>query len=376
MIKHLPHLFQLSFREWSDDKASRLAAALAYYTIFSLAPLLVLVIAITGLLWQKDVVRTQILHQVQGLVGAQGAAFVGNLVNSKGTFGQGIFATIVGVITLILGALGVFGALQDSLNTIWDVEEKKTRGFFQGIKRLVMDRLISFTMVLGIGFLLLVSLVISTGLTAVQNGLANMLPFSQVWVQVINLAISVGVITVLFAFLFKFLPDAKIAWRDVWLGAFMTALLFSIGKTLIGLYLGSSNVASSYGAAGSLIILLLWIYYSAQIFFFGAEFTQVYANHYGSRIVPEANAVSTKQAGGTPIPERRPQPVPGRSLAADATSAPRRLKLPVPVTGNRPPLPHNVERENQKTVRWLAGMTLVSFLSGALATFFGVKKRR
>jgi len=277
LLSNLPNILKLSYQGWKEDRASRLSAALAYYTIFSLAPMLVIVIAITGLLWEADVVRTQILNQVQGLVGAEGSDFIAGMITNTGTPARDLFATIIGIITLLFGALGVFNELHNSLNIIWEVEEEKTKGFFQTIKKIIIDRLLSFTMILGIGFLLLVSLVISTGISAVQETIGNIFPFSELILQIINLVVSIGVITVLFALMFKFLPDAEIAWRDVWLGAFVTALLFSIGKTAIGIYLGNSAVASSFGAAGSLVLLLLWIYYSAQILFFGAEFTQVYA---------------------------------------------------------------------------------------------------
>ncbi len=194
---------------------------------------------------------------------------------------------VIGVITLIFGALGVFNELHNSLNTIWDIPEKKIRGMWQSIQEIVINRFLSFTMILGVGFTLLVSLVVSTGITAFGNWFGGVLPFHEVILQIINLVISIGIITLLFALIFKVLPDAEIAWRDVWVGAFVTAILFSIGKTLIGLYLGSSAVGTTFGAAGSLVLLLLWVYYSAQILFFGAEFTQVYANQLGSRIVPE-----------------------------------------------------------------------------------------
>jgi len=197
-----------------------------------------------------------------------------------------VIASIIGVVTLILGAAGLFGQLQDALNTVWGVEPKPD----QGIVATLRARLLSFTMVLGIGFLLLVSLVISAVLSALNNWMAGALPFSPVILQIINLVISLVVITALFSVIYKVLPDVKIAWRDVFLGALVTALLFTIGKFLIGLYLGHSSIATSYGAAGSFVVLLLWIYYSAQILLFGAEFTQVFARRYGSKIVPDDNA--------------------------------------------------------------------------------------
>jgi membrane protein len=211
---------------------------------------------------------------------------------------SGIVATVIAVVTLLFGASGLFGQLQDSLNTIWGVEPKSGRGIWGVIK----DRFFSFVAVLGTGFLLLVSLVLTAGLSAMAKMFEGLLPGPEVLLQVLNFLISFAVIMGLFAMMFKILPDAQIAWSDVWVGAAMTALLFTIGKFLIGLYLGKSDVGSAYGAAGSLVIILVWVYYSAQILLFGAEFTQVYANRSGSRIVPTANAVAVngKAEGGRP----------------------------------------------------------------------------
>jgi membrane protein len=355
LLSNLPTILRLTYQGWKEDRASRLSAALAYYTIFSLAPLLVIVIAITGLIWDAGLVRTQILNQVQGLVGADGADLIANLISNTGTPAQDIFATSIGVITLLFGALGVFNELHNSLNIIWEVEEEKPLGFLQVVKKVVIDRLLSFTMILGIGFLLLVSLVISAGLSATQETIGNAIPVSEFILQIVNLVISVGAITVLFALMFKFLPDADIAWRDVWLGAFVTALLFSIGKTAIGIYLGNSSVASSFGAAGSLILLLLWIYYSAQILFFGAEFTQVYANKYGSKIVPE-DAEAPPQAKTKATKEVSRQP----ALPTPAYIDARETKL---------------ARENRQTARFVFGLMMASFFTGIMTTIFGLKRK-
>jgi membrane protein len=261
---------------------------------------------------------------------------------------------------LLFGALGVFNALHEALNTIWEVKEEETEGIWNSIKKVIVNRFLSFTMVLGIGFMLLVSLVISAAISALGTWIGELLPFQEVILQIINLVISIAVITVFFGLIFKVLPDADVAWRDVWIGAFFTAVLFSIGRTLIGLYLGSSAVASSFGAAGSLVVLLLWIYYSAQILFFGAEFTQVYANQFGSRIVPEGQfsktaPVSTSAPGGQ-------TKVPGRAI--------------IPVTAE-PVFETNpkIERENEQTARFILGLMGASFLSGIAATIFGLKNR-
>lgn len=294
LLSNLPSLFKLAYEGWKQDNASRLSAALAYYTIFSLAPLLTIVIAITGLIWETGAIRAQLLSQIQSLVGAEGADFVANLIANRGSPGEGIVVLIIGIITVLFGALGVFNELHNSLNIILNVKQEQPKGFFQAVKKVVIDRLLSFSMILGIGFLLLVSLVVTAGLSATQETIGNAFPMSEFILQAVNLVISLGVTTVLFALIFKFLPDAKISWRDVWIGAFITSLLFSLGKTAIGIYLGNSAVASAFGAAGSLVLLLLWIYYSAQILFFGAEFTQVYADKYGSKIVPEGKEKSAQ----------------------------------------------------------------------------------
>lgn len=354
LLSNLPGLFKLTYQGWKEDYASRLSAALAYYTIFSLAPLLVIVIAITGLIWEAEAVRAQILSQVQSLVGAEGADFVANLITNTGSPGEDIVVLIIGILTLLFGALGVFNELHNSLNIILNVKQEQAKGFLQAVKKVIIDRLLSFTMILGIGFLLLVSLVVTAGLSATQETIGNAFPMSEFILQVVNLVISLGVITVLFALIFKFLPDAQIAWRDVWLGAFVTAMLFSIGKAAIGIYLGNSAVASIFGAAGSLVLLLLWIYYSAQILFFGAEFTQVYANKYGSKILPEGK----EKTAQFELKELREQPALATS-AAIAISA-RESQL---------------EKENRQTARLFLGLMIASFLTGFFTRIFGLKKR-
>lgn len=288
----MPHvdiipLFKDTFTEWSEDKASRLGASVAYYTVFSLAPLLVVVIAITGLVFGEKAVRGEIFGQIQGLLGADGAQMVQTMIANASKPSTSIIATVIGIVTLLLGATGLFGELQDALNTIWEITPKP-----RGILTTLRERVVSFGMVIGIGFLLLVALVISAGVSALGHFLGGALPVSEFILQVIDFAISFGIVTLLFAMMFKVLPDAEIGWRDVWIGAMVTSLLFVIGKLLIGLYLGHSGTATTYGAAGSLVVLLLWVYYSAQILFFGAEFTQLYANRYGSRVKPAPDATA------------------------------------------------------------------------------------
>ncbi len=281
-------LLKETWKEWQEDKASRLAAALAYYTAFSIAPLLVIAIAIAAIVFGEEAAQGQLATQLGTLVGKEAAAAIESLIETSAQQStQGTIATIISIALLFFGASNIFTQLQDALNTIWEVAPKPGRG----IKGLVKDRILSFGMVLGIGFLLLVSLILSTVLAVVGNYLGHMMPGLHFLWSILNFLISFGVITLLFALMFKFLPDVKITWGDVSIGAAITALLFTIGKSLMSLYLGNSSVGSTYGAAGSLVVLLLWVNYSAQILFFGAEFTQVYANKYGSRIVPAKNAV-------------------------------------------------------------------------------------
>jgi membrane protein len=278
-LKAIVSLLKDTFTEWSEDKASRLGAAVAFYTVFSLAPLLVVVIAVAGFLFGPAAVQGQIQGQIAGLVGTQAAQLVQTMIAGAYHPAAGIVATVLGLATLLLGATGLFGELQDALNTIWKVEPKP-RGIFETVR----GRVLLFAMVLVIAFLLLVSLVISAGLAALGQFLGNVLPVPEVVLHALNFVISFLFVTLLFALIYKVLPDAEIAWRDVWVGAAVTSLLFAVGKLAIGLYLGHSGTSSAYGAAGSLVVLLLWVYYSAQILFFGAEFTQLYARRYGSKV--------------------------------------------------------------------------------------------
>lgn len=285
--KEIWQIIRETFQDWNEDKAPRLAAALSYYTVFSLAPLLVLVVAIAGfIIGSNAAIRLQLIQQVQSIIGPLGAQAVETLISNTGQPQNGIVATIIGIATLLLGATGVFGQLQDALNTIWEVEPKKGRGIMDVIK----GRFLSFTMVLGMSFLLLVSLVISAVLSIVNSYFTDLLGGRGYIAEAIDFVVSIGVITLIFALIFKVLPDAKVEWQDVWVGALVTALLFTIGKTLLGIYLGREAATSAYGAAASLVVLLLWVYYSAQILFLGAEFTQVYARHTRTNIEPAENA--------------------------------------------------------------------------------------
>lgn len=280
-------ILKQTLQEFGEDKVTRLAAALAYYTIFSLAPLLILSIAIAGALFDRSTAQSQLTAQIQNLMGQSGAELVEQMLENAAQPEAGGIATIISIVTLLLGASAVFGQLQDALNTIWGVMGRPGLN----IGRIIRQRVLSFALVLGVGFLLLVSLIIDTIIAGAQGMLFGSPEDANILIQIVNLVISVGIIALVFAVMFKFLPDVNIAWRDVWVGAIVTSLLFTVGKFLIGLYLGNSSAASVYGAAGSLVVLLLWIYYSSLILFFGAEFTQVYATRYGSHIEPGDNAI-------------------------------------------------------------------------------------
>jgi membrane protein len=263
--------------EWYEDRAPRLGAALAFYTVFALAPGLIVIIALAALLLGHEAAQGQIIDQVQDLIGVAGAQAIQAAIENARSAGGSLAATGLGVLTLLFGLWGVFGELQDALNTIWGVTTRPWRGVIGAVK----ERFWSFTMVVGIGFLLLVSLAASAWLAAVGKFFAQLSPLPVAMMETANALLSFVTITLMFAVIYKLLPDVKITWQNVWVGAAVTALLFTIGKSLIGLYLGRSTVASVYGAAGSLIIILLWIYYSAQVVFFGAEFTKVYSRHFG-----------------------------------------------------------------------------------------------
>ncbi len=284
-IKEFGELLKDTYTDWNEDKAPRLGAALAYYTIFSMAPLLVVVMGIVGIFYSGSDVALQ--KQMTEAVGPEAAGAITDILkNANQNKSGGIWATILGTATLLLGAGGLFGQLQDSLNTIWEVQPKPGQGFMAMIK----NRFMSFSMVLGTGFILLVSLFVTAMISSLGAYMESVLPLPAFVLQIINFVVAFAVITLLFAMIFKVLPDVEIGWHDVWVGAAVTSFLFGVGKFALGLYLGKSSVASAYGAAGSLAVLLLWIYYAAQILFFGAEFTQVYAKKYGSKIVPSPNA--------------------------------------------------------------------------------------
>lgn len=277
--------------EFFDDQGPRFGAALAFYTIFALAPLLVIVIAIVGFFFGEEAARGEIVGQLRDLVGTEGGEAIQTMIYNASKRESGLVASTIGIVVFLVAATGLFVELQESLNTVWEVQPKPGRG----ILGMLRDRLLSFGMMLGMAFLLLVSLIISAALSVVGSYLDQY--YVAIVGQLVNIFLSLLVITLVFAMIFKFLPDAVINWRDVWLGAFVTACLFVAGKTLIGLYLGHSTIGSTYGAAGSLAVLALWLYYSSQIFLFGAELTQQYALHFGTPIRPAKNALPLQGDG-------------------------------------------------------------------------------
>jgi membrane protein len=275
-----------SIRAWLSHDAASMGAALSFYTLFSIAPVLLVATWIGGSLLDKEAVRQHVLTQMQGLMGEAGAAAVKVLLAGSAHFGGGPVATIAGVTSLLIGATSVFGELQRALDRVWETPRTAVSS---GIWEMVRTRILSFGLILGVGFLLLISLVVSAALAAISGWMQTLMAEWKVLLFIADLALGLGIATMLFAMIYKFLPHQSIAWGDVWIGAFVTAVLFTVGKALISIYLGKSVFMSGYGAAGSLLVLLLWIYYSAQIFLLGAEFTRLFAYTHGSRIGKSTN---------------------------------------------------------------------------------------
>jgi membrane protein len=273
-----------AFQGWWDDNVPRMGAALAYYTLFSLAPVLIVAIAVAGLAFGPEAVRGEIVGQIEGLVGRGGAEAVQAMLEGAAKPSSSILATIIGIITFFLGATGAFLELQTDLDAIWRVKPKQSGNFLQA---LLKQRLISFGLVFGFSFLLLTSLVVSAALAALHTYMGNAFPGVTALWEALNVVVSLAVITALFAMIYKVLPDVKLSWGDVWIGGLVTAGLFTIGKSLIGLYIGTSAFGSTYGAAGSVIVVLVWVYYSAQVILLGAEFTREYVRQFGRRPPPE-----------------------------------------------------------------------------------------
>ena len=289
-IGALGTVLRRSVAGWWNDNVPRLGASLAYYTLFALAPILIVAISIGGLVFGPEAVRGEIVGQIQGLIGREGAEAVQSMLQGASRPSSSIAATVVGIITFFLGATGAFLELQTALNAIWHVEPKSDGSFW---RVLVMQRVISFGLVVAIGFLLLTSLLVSAALAAIHRYMGTAFPGVVVLWEALNVIVSLTVITLLFALIYKVLPDVKLSWRDVWVGALVTAGLFSIGRLIIGLYLGTASIASTYGAAGSVIVILVWVYYSTQIILLGAEFTRAYVDEFGRR--PPAEEYAEKK---------------------------------------------------------------------------------
>lgn len=328
LLQTLFELLRETFNEFNRDRAPRLAAALAYYIAFSLAPLLVVVIALVGFVFNEDTARAEILAQIQRAAGPDAAELVSGLIESATAPGAGIFSTVLGIVTLLLGAIGAFNQITGALDTIWGVDQVERPG---GVLAFLRDNLLSFGMVLVIGFLLLVSLVISTVLAIFDGYMQGLFPGADVLLRGVSAIVTFGVTTLLFAMIYKFLPHVRIEWRDVLVGAAVTSLLFALGRFLLGLYLANSSLSSAYGAAGSFVLILLWIYYSAQIVMFGAEFTQVYARRYGSKILPWTLPVKHQdEKSATPVtdqPNTRPTLPPAVQRRIAEQAPPRRNLL-------------------------------------------------
>jgi len=286
-LKNIWLLLKDSAIAWDDDNVGQQGAALSFFTVLSLSPLLILVVVLSSFGFGREAASGHLVSQIRGLIGIEGAKFVQSLITSAYKSESNVPAAIFSVVMLLVGASAVFISLRDSLNTIWRIQQKPMgiiRAFLRG-------RFLSFAMILGIGFLLLVSLVLSAVLAAMSDRVSKPLPILGGVVSLLDFIISFVGITVIFAFMFKFLPAAIMKWKDVWVGAAVTSLLFSIGKLLIGLYLGNGAIGSTFGAASSLVIIMLWAYYSSQIILLGAEFTRLYAMRFGSKILPDENAV-------------------------------------------------------------------------------------
>ena len=294
-FKNLKEIFPLikkTYISFTDDKGLKLSAALAYYTIFSIAPMLIVLIAVTGIFYGQEAVQGKVFSQLNDFIGNKSAAQIQDILKQMQLSGKSTFAIVTGIITLIIGASGVFIEIQDSINLIWRVKAKPKRGWV----KLIVDRVLSLSMIGSLGFLLIVSLIVNGVVLALSEILTRFLPdITLILIQVLNQGITLAVLVILFSIIYKVLPDVEITWKDVIAGAIFTSLLFMLGKFLIGLYIESSSIASVYGAAGSFLLIIVWVYYSAAILYFGAEFTQVYAHHHNSKIKPSKYAVYVEQ---------------------------------------------------------------------------------
>jgi membrane protein len=290
-MKEVVSFMKQVFSNFSDDKVMKFSASLSYYTVFSIAPILIIIIAIAGFFFGREAIQGQLFGQINGLVGADAAAQIQEMIGKTHKSGNTWIASTISVIALIVGATAIFGEIQDSINTIWGLKSKPKSGLI----KMLLNRLISFSLIISLGFIAMVTLLLNTVVDVISTNLGKLLPGSgPFFVLILNYVLIFVVITGMFAVIFKVLPDAKIKWRDVMRGSVLTAILFMIGKFVISVYVQKSDLASVYGAAGSIVTLLVWVYYIAVILYFGAEFTKVYAIRYGSRILPNAYAVWVK----------------------------------------------------------------------------------
>jgi membrane protein len=301
--KRLFHLFVTATKAWVADYAPSMGAAIAYYTMFSLAPLLVIVIAVAGAAFGAEAVQGVIVSELSALIGKEGATLVQGLVRSATDTDRGLLAGLISAVVLLIGATTVFAELQSALDRVWHVPEAQKPS---GVWALLRARILSFGLILGLGFLMMVSLAVSAAIAAFGTWAGGRMPGWEITLQLINILLTLSITTLLFAMIYKLMPSTRIAWRDVWVGAFVTAVLLEIGKLLIGLYLGKSSVTESFAAAGSLVVLLAWVYYAAQIFLLGAEFTKAYADEHGS-LAGQKSAAAAQVS--TPV-GRQPEPTP------------------------------------------------------------------
>ena len=325
--KRFFRLFVKAVKSWVDDYAPSMGAAISYYTVFSLAPLLVIVIALAGAFFGREAVQGVIVEQLTGLIGRDGARLVEDLVRAASDTEKGLVAGIISLVVLMVGATTVFAELQSALDRIWHVPDAKKPS---GIMAVLRARLLSFGLILGLAFLLTISLVVSAGVAALGSWMSAIMPGSEAMLHAINILVSLSIVTVLFAMIFKLMPSTQIDWRDVWVGALVTGVLFEVGKLVIGLYLGKSGVTETFAAAGSLVVLLAWVYYAAQIFLLGAEFTKAYADEHGSLSGRQAVAATEHRAEedkhgipGVNEPEADPRGETGGGVAAEDAPARR-----------------------------------------------------
>ncbi len=354
-------LARTAVQSWVDDYAPSMGAALAYYTLFSVAPLLLIVVSIAGLVFGQDAARGEIVAQLQGLMGDAAATALESLLASVRRPAEGILSTVIGIVVLLVGATTVFAELQDSLDRIWRAPARQKAGIWG----LLRARVLSFGLILGVGFLLIASLVASAGLSALGKWWAPIFGGWEVLAQGVNFGISFGLITVIFALIYKIMPRVHIQWHDVWIGAAVTALLFTIGKFLIGLYIGRSGIASGFGAAASLVVLLLWVYYSAQIFLLGAEFTWAYAHAFGSKKDIAANPAEAVLSG-------QPPPVVSRTRRTDAPASTAPAAAPSPEGG----APTSVGRDPLRGVAAAVAAGFVLQLIGSRVARSALRKLR